>query len=254
MKKTNKAFKRLLPLLPLGIAIILFEGLVRTKTIPSYLVPTPSDVFLSLFIDSQEIWMAFIDTAIAALIGFLASAVIGTILGILLSSSSWIYRAFYPYAVFFQTVPVIAIAPILVIWFGYGTPTVVASSFIVSIFPIIASTLSGMLSTDPSLVDLFKLYGARPYDLLVKLRIPFCLPQILVGLRIASGLAVIGAVVGEFITGGGLGGIIEVAKTRQRIDLVFAAILLATLIGLIFLSGMNYFSRLLLKNWHPSEK
>ncbi|MBN8554395.1 MAG: ABC transporter permease [Deltaproteobacteria bacterium] len=243
-----------LPLIPLAIAILLIEILTRYQILPSYLAPTPSEVFSAIFVDSKEIWTAFFQTAKAAFLGFLMSAFFGILIGIIFSSSKWMYRAFYPYAVFFQTVPVIAVAPLLVIWFGYGTPTVVASSFIVSIFPMIASTLTGMRSTDPALVDLFHLYKANAFDFLFKLRLPFCLPQIFVGLRIASGLAVIGAVVGEFITGGGLGGIIEVAKTRQRLDLVFAAILMATLIGFIFLSGMNIFSRLVLRNWHASEK
>ena len=244
----------LLPLLPLCFAILIIEILTRSQILPSYLAPTPSEVFSALFVDSAEIWGAFFQTMLAACLGFLSSAFCGILVGILFSTSRWMYRAFYPYAVFFQTVPVIAVAPLLVIWFGYGLPTVIASSFIVSIFPMIASTLTGMRSTDPALVDLFHLYKAKSSDLLFKLRLPFCLPQIFVGLRIASGLAVIGAVVGEFITGGGLGGIIEVAKTRQRLDLVFAAILMATLIGFIFLSGMNILSRLVLRHWHASEK
>ena len=118
------------------------------------------------------------------------------------------------------------------IWFGYGTRTVVASAFVVSIFPVIANTLSGILSTEPALRDLFRLYGASTFVTLWKLRFPAALPQILTGLRVASGLAVIGAIVGEFIGGQGLGSVVDVARTQQRVDKVFAAVLLASVLGL----------------------
>src|SRR5262249_40925223 len=161
---------------------------------------------------------------------------------------------FYPYAVFFQTVPVIAIAPLLVIWFGYGLPTVVASSFICGIFPVIASTLVGLQSTDPALLDLFRLYRATRTEALRKLKLPFALPAILTGARISAGLSVIGAIVGEFIGGGGLGGIVDEARTQQRVDRVFAAVLLASLLGLVFFGAIHGLSHFLLRKWHASEQ
>jgi NitT/TauT family transport system permease protein len=151
-------------------------------------------------------------------------------------------------------VPIIAIAPLLVIWFGYGMRTVVASAFIVSIFPVIANTLSGILSTDPALRDLFRLYGASGRDTLFKLRFPAALPQIFTGLRIASGLAVIGAIVGEFIGGQGLGSVVDVARTQQRVDKVFAAVLLASVLGLGLFGLINLVSALTLQRWHASEQ
>ena len=172
----------------------------------------------------------------------------------LLSSSRAIQRSFYPYAVFFQTVPIIAIAPLLVIWFGYGMKTVIASAFIVSIFPVIANTLTGLLSTDPALRDLFRLYGASTGVTLVKLRFPAALPQILTGLRVASGLAVIGAIVGEFIGGQGLGSVVDIARTQQRVDKVFAAVLLASVLGLALFGLINLISALTLRRWHASEQ
>ena len=184
-------------------------------------------------IDSPaELFGALLTTSVSALVGFLLSTVAGIAIAVFLSSSRAIQRAFYPYAVFFQTVPIIAIAPLLVIWFGYGTRTVIASAFVVSIFPVIANTLSGILSTEPALRDLFRLYGASTLVTLFKLRFPAALPQILTGLRVASGLAVIGAIVGEFIGGQGLGSVVDVARTQQRVDKVFAAVLLASVLGL----------------------
>jgi NitT/TauT family transport system permease protein len=172
----------------------------------------------------------------------------------LLSASRFLKRAVYPYAIFFQTVPIIAIAPLLVIWFGFGRPTVVASAFIVSIFPIVASTLLGLESTDPALVDLFRLYSAGPVARMTKLRVPFALPQMFSGLRIASGLSVIGAIVGEFIAGGGLGAIVDAARTQQRIDKVFAAVLISAVLGLVMIAVINSIGWLSLKNWHASVR
>ena len=141
-------------------------------------------------------------------------------------------RAFYPYAIFFQIVPIVAIAPLLVIWFGYGARAVVAAAFIVSVFPVIANTLAGLLSVDPALRDLFRLYGASRAATLWKLQLPWALPYVLTGLRIAAGLAVIGAIVGEFVGGGGLGVVVLEAMRQQRTDLVFAAVGYASLLGL----------------------
>ena len=241
------------PLVPLVVAAVVLEVAVRMKWLPPYLVPAPSNVLTSLA-RSPDLWRAAADTAIASVAGFLASAVVGMLAAVGLSSARWVQRAFYPYAVFFQTVPIIAIAPLLVIWIGYGMETVIVSAFIVSVFPVIANTLSGLLSTDPALRDLFKLYGATHVATLLKLRLPFALPSIMTGLRVAAGLAVIGAIVGEFITGGGLGGLIDIARTQQRTDKIFAALILAAGLGIALFGLINLASWLSLRHWHPAEQ
>lgn len=247
--------KRIFPaLLPLLAAIAIAETAVRAGWVKSYLVPAPSDVLRAIIESRQELFGALLSTSASALIGFVLSTVIGIAAAVFLSSSRAIQRAFYPYAVFFQTVPIIAIAPLLVIWFGYGMRTVVASAFVVSIFPVIANTLNGILSTDPALRDLFKLYGASTLVTLFKLRFPSALPQILTGLRVASGLAVIGAIVGEFIGGQGLGSVVDVARTQQRVDKVFAAVLLASVLGLALFGLINLISYFTLRRWHASEQ
>jgi NitT/TauT family transport system permease protein len=244
------------PLIPLAVACVFAEVAVRQAWVPSYLVPAPSKVVSTLFSprDGRDLLRAVGDTAIASAIGFLASTVVGLVIAIALSSARWVQRAFYPYAVFFQTVPIIAIAPLLVIWIGYGMPTVIASAFIVSVFPVIANTLSGLLSTDPALRDLFRLYGASRTASLLKLRLPFALPSTLTGLRVAAGLAVIGAIVGEFITGGGLGGVIDISRTQQRIDKIFAGLILAAMLGIALFAVVNLLSYFTLRHWHASEK
>ncbi|MCM2281948.1 MAG: ABC transporter permease subunit [Bdellovibrionaceae bacterium] len=247
--------KRFLPpLLPLLVVVVSLEFLVRWQILPSFLVPAPSEVARSLVVDRAEYWTAVTLTGGAAALGLLLSFVIGTSLAIVLSTSVFLRRAFFPYAVFFQTVPIIAIAPVLVVWFGYGLPTVIASAFIVSLFPVVASTLLGLQSTDPALLDLFRLYRASRLHSLLRLRLPFALPQIYSGLRVASGLAVIGAIVGEFIAGGGLGGVVDSARTLQRIDKVFAAVLISSILGLLFVVVINAFSRFSLRHWHASER
>ncbi|MFM8269344.1 MAG: ABC transporter permease, partial [Pseudomonadota bacterium] len=192
-------------------------------------------------------------TAFSVGVSFFLSLVIGISSAIILFTSETVLFAFYPYTIFFQTVPIIAIAPLLVIWFGYGIPAVVASGFIVSVFPVIASTLTGLLSADPALRDLFRLYQATRWQAMRKLYLPSSLPFIMNGLRICGGLAVIGAIVGEFLGGVGIGSIIDVARAQQRIDKVFAAVLLASGLGLLLIKGIDFVNYLLLRNWHPSE-
>jgi len=245
--------KFLPPLIPLVVVAVAIEAAVRRGALPSYLVPAPSAVLHALFESRGELAGAMAKTSAAAVVGFALSTLTGIAIAVLLSSSRAIQRAFYPYAVFFQTVPIIAIAPLLVIWFGYGMKTVIASAFIVSIFPVIANTLTGLLSTDPALRDLFRLYGASPGVTLFKLRFPAALPQILTGLRVASGLAVIGAIVGEFIGGQGLGSVVDIARTQQRVDKVFAAVLLASALGLALFGLINLISTATLRRWHASE-
>ena len=242
------------PLLPLVLSLGAAEIAVRMAWVPSYLIPAPSEVLQSLLEDRSELALAGWATLSSAVAGLLLSFVAGTMFAIALSSSDLARRAFYPYAVFFQTVPIISIAPLLVIWFGFGQPTVIASAAIVSIFPIIASTLLGLKSTEPALLDLFKLYTASNRQLLWMLKIPFALPQIFSGLRIASGLAVVGAIVGEFIGGGGLGSVVDAARTQQRIDRVFAAVLISSLLGLVLVGAVNFVSGLSLRSWHSSER
>jgi NitT/TauT family transport system permease protein len=240
------------PLVPFVAITLITELAVRQGWVPSFLIPAPSSVVLSILRDWPELWRATLNTANASLIGFGMSAIVGSVIAIALSSAAWVQRAFYPYAVFFQTVPIIAIAPLLVIWFGWDR-TVVASAFIVSIFPVIANTLTGLLSTDPALRDLFRLYDAKRLATLLKLRLPFALPHIMTGLRIAAGLAVIGAIVGEFITGSGIGGSIMVSRQQNRVDKVFAGLLLASLLGIVLFTLINLISRLSLRHWHAAE-
>jgi NitT/TauT family transport system permease protein len=241
------------PLVPLVAITLAVEVAVRQGWVRAFLVPAPSTVARTLIAESAAFREIAFATTRASLIGFGLSVVAGISIAVALSSAAWIQRAFYPYAVFFQTVPIIAIAPLLVIWLDFDR-TVLASAFIVSVFPVIANTLAGLRSTDPALKDLFTLYGAGRMSTLWKLGLPYALPSILTGLRVAAGLAVVGAIVGEFITGAGIGGDIIVARQQQRVDKVFADLLLSALLGIALFSLISLTSRLTLRHWHASER
>lgn len=242
------------PLLTAIVLTILLEVVVGLGWVAPYLLPSPRSVFEALIENRAELFSAMLSTAGAAVAGLCASTVAGVGLAIAFSLSPLIRAAVFPYAIFFQTVPIVSLAPVLVIWFGFGTPTVIASSFIVSIFPIIASTLLGLQSVDHELIDLFRLYRASRFDILKKLELPFALPQILSGIRIAAGLSVIGAIVGEFVAGGGLGSVVDAARTQNRIDKVFATVLISSLMGALLVSTIGFLSRKLIGRWHASEK
>jgi NitT/TauT family transport system permease protein len=247
------------PLVVLVGSMLIAEAIVRMASVPSYLLPTPSAVLRVMGERREELWGSLLTTARAALIGFAASVIVGVVVALLLSTSKLVQRAFYPYTVFFQTVPIVAIAPLMVIWFGAGLKSVATCAFIVSVFPVIANALTGLLSTDPALRDMFRLYGASGFATLWKLKLPSALPNIFTGMRIAAGLAVIGTIVGEFVAGEldenpGLGIYVVAAKKYGHTDQVFAAVLVSSLLGLIMLAAVNLAAYLTLRRWHASEQ
>lgn len=247
------------PLLALVVLLAGWELLTRALDVPVYLLPPPSAIAKAASANAGTLAQGALTTSRAALGGFAASALVGVAAAVLLGSSRFIERALYPYAVFLQTVPIVAIAPLLVLWFGPGLRAVSVSAFIVSVFPVIANTLTGLRSVDPALRDLFRLYGAGRAATLVKLSLPASLPQIVTGLRIASGLAVIGAIVGEFVAGfsedaAGLGILVLSSYRQLRTDLLFAAVLTAAALGLTLFGAVNALGARVLGRWHPSER
>lgn len=260
MTAAQSALRRILPPVCVFVLALVTWGLyAHLSDAPAWLLPSPESVLESFYRDRNELIPSLGWTSLAALAGFAASAIVGVAIAIGLSASPLLRRAFYPYTLFFQTVPIVAIAPMLIIWLGVGIGPVAVCAFIVSVFPVIANTLAGLLSTDPALVDLFRLYGARPLAFLWKLRLPSALPNIFTGLRIAAGLAVIGTVVAEFLVGQivgnvGLGVRVMSAIHESRMDLAFAAVLLASLLGLALFGAINLAARLSLRRWHASEQ
>lgn len=223
----------------------------------NYLLPRPEQVWSAAASNTGLLLEGLRITAWEALLGFGVAIIVGVSVAVLMSFSKAIERSFYPYAVLLQTVPIVAVAPIIVLWFGYGTTSVVAISFLIAVFPILNNTLLGLLSADRNHVDLFRMHRASNLVAFFKLRLPGSLPSLFAGLRISAGLAVIGAIVGEFIIGsggeeGGLGVKVIFAQTRLATGLLFAEVLVATVLGFVFFLVVSVIGTRLIKNWHES--
>jgi NitT/TauT family transport system permease protein len=257
---TKRALETLAP--PVVAAIVglaLWEIAVSVFAVPAFLVPAPSAVVRAAIAEASLLSTAWVTTGATATLGFLLSAVVGVAIGTLLGASRIAERAFHPYAILLQTVPIVAIAPLLVLWFGVGARAVTASAFVVSLFPVVTNTVIGIRSVDPALRDLFRLYGASRGALLVKLELPHAAVSIATGLRIACGLAVIGAIVGEFVAGfadarPGLGIVVLTAYRQLRTDLLFAAVFGSALLGLGLFALVSAAAWFFLRKWHVSAR
>jgi NitT/TauT family transport system permease protein len=249
----------LAPALALCVGLAVWELTARALHVPAYLLPPPSDVARAALADRAALLEASLITFASAALGFVLSGVVGVLVAIVLSTSRWLERGFYPYALVLQTVPIVAIAPLLVLWLGVGFRAVVASAFIVSVFPVIANALAGLRSVDPALRDLFRLYGAGRLATLWKLELPSATIAIATGLRIACGLAVIGAIVGEFVAGfaegsPGLGILVLTSYRQLRTDLLFAAVLCSALLGVLLFAAVSGGAALLLRRWNGATR
>lgn len=224
---------------PLLISILIIFAVLEILAIfdllNTQLVPPTSLVFRTFWGERTLFIESFLHTLVRVLSGFLLSAVIGIALSLCFSLSVFLRRAVLPLSVFFQTVPIIALAPLLVIYFGFGDSTVIVSAFIVSLFPILANTISGLDQVTQEQLELFKVYRASSLQILFKLKLPMAYNSIFAGLKIASGLGIIGAIAGEFVAGGGLGALIDSARTQQRVDQVFVCLYLLSCMGVFML-------------------
>lgn len=247
------------PLMVLFAGVLAWEILVLWWQPKKFIFCGPVDVWRAAVDESDMLARATLMTTISVLIGFACATVFGIASAILLASSRWLERAFYPFTVILQTVPLVAIAPMLVIWLDAGIPAVSVCAFIVCLFPVITNTLTGIRGIPREQRDLFALYGASPWATLRKLSLPGALPSIMTGLRIASGLAVIGAVVGEFVAGElgddrGLGIVIMVEVKDADVPMLFAAVILASILGIAMLTAVNGCAYLFLRKWHVSHQ
>lgn len=245
------------PILVFVVFVALWQGLCRALDIPKFLMPAPTDVVSAWIENYENLTGALISTFVSALIGFGLAIVVGMSVALLMSQSKMIERSLFPYAVLLQTIPIVAIAPLIVIWFGAGMPAVVAIAFLISLFPIITNTTAGLTATDHNLVAMFELYNANWWQRMAKLKFPYALPYIMTGLRISSGLAVIGAIVGEFIAGiggmrGGIGYVITYAAARIQMPYLFAAAFTSSLLGIVIFILVSMVSARFLRHWHES--
>ncbi|KAB7672159.1 ABC transporter permease [Bacillus sp. B1-b2] len=232
-------------------AIVLFQ-------IPPYLLPKPTDILQASIENWENLRNAVVRTITASVVGFVFSVIGGVVAAILMASSKIMERSLYPYAILLQTIPIVAIAPIIVIWFGSGTNAIVIIAFTIGFFPMLSNTLVGLNATDRGMINLLTLYQASKWKIMWKVRIPFALPYIMAGLKISCTLAVVGAIVGEYIAGigggdGGLGYAITVASTRMETAYLFACGISASILGIVFFLLVNVLSKWVLGSWHESE-
>jgi NitT/TauT family transport system permease protein len=249
--------KWLLPALVLVLMIWGWDRIVVWNEIPHYILPRPGLVASTLVNDWALLFDALMVTLQITMMA-LAVAVIGGVgLAVLFTQSRLVEMSFYPYAVIMQVTPVVAIAPLIFIYVDSRTAGLLMCAWLVAFFPVLANTTLGLNSADHNLRDLFRIYGATRWQTLRYLRLPAALPYFLGGLRIAGGLALIGAVVAEYVAGtGGIGSglafrILE-AGYRLNIPRMFAALILIAVTGVIIFAGLSFLSHMVLRKWHES--
>ena len=247
-----------LPLLVFLAMIGLWEALVRINDIPPYVLPSPSLIGVTLVKDWGTLSGSLLVTLQITFEALLAATVGGVALAILFARSRWIERSFFPFAVVLQVTPIVAIAPLLLVYLDANTAVLVCA-FLVAFFPILSNMALGLASADHNLIDLFELYKASRWKQLILLRLPAALPYFLGGLRIAGGLALIGAIVAEIAAGSagqgaGLAYRIVEAGYRLNIPRMFAALVLISASGILIYLVFTLLSYLLLSRWHDSAR
>ncbi len=250
---------RLLPWLVFAAALAGWEALVRLAQIPHYILPAPSLVLTTLAANFESLAPAWWYT-VRITFGALALSVLsGVVLASLFALSPWVERSFLPFAIVLQVTPVVAIAPLILIYIESTTAALLLCAWIVAFFPILSNTVIGLRSADAHLRDLFTLYRATPWQRLRLLLVPSALPYFMGGLKVAGGLALIGAVVAEFTAGAagretGLASRILEASFRTETPKMFAALVLVSLTGVAIYALLSQLSRALLGRWHDSER
>ena len=246
---------------PIAVGIILiaiWQGLVTGLNLPPYLVPSPVLMMKTLLTDWAMLGLALWVTVKITLFAFAVATILGVLISFVFVQSKRIESALFPYAVLLQVTPIVAIAPLIIIWVKDPTLSMIICASLVALFPIISNTTLGLISVEPDLQSYFALNRASRWQVLWRLRIPSALPYFFGGLRISSGLSLIGAVVAEFVagtggTGAGLAYQILQAGFQLNIPRMFAALLLISLTGVFLFLFMSWLSRKALGGWHSSE-
>jgi NitT/TauT family transport system permease protein len=245
-----------LPVATLAIGVGIWDLVVRIGKLPPYVLPSPARVAESLVSNWPVLWNSLLVTLTTTFEGLGLALAGGTGLAILFNQSRLIENAFYPYAVILQVTPIVAIAPLLLIYLPQQG-AVLACAWLVAFFPVLANTTLGLNSVDRNLGDLFELYGASRLSVLWRLKLPAALPYMLGGLKIAGGLSLIGAVVAEIAAGSagaGSGLAYRIVESGYRLDIprMFAALILLSATGVVIFFALSALSYLLLRRWHES--
>ncbi len=224
------------PSLILGLVLIAaWEAAIHIFEVEVFVVPAPSAIAQSLALNATLLAQATLVTAEEVLVGFVLATLVGAGLALLIVRFQLLGRALYPIIVLFQTVPKVALAPIFILWFGYDLSPKVLLIVVIAFFPVTLDMLAGLQSVEPGLIALMRSVGARDNDILFRVRIPNALPHLMAGMKIAITLSVIGAIVGEFAgASAGLGYMIQFASTQLDTPLVFAALIVISVVGVVF--------------------
>ena len=236
------------------VALLAWETVVWLFDLPKALLPTPRQCVQAALREREALIQGTFSTGVAAVVGLLSAVVIGSIIAIVFSQSRKIRLALFPYVILLQTVPIVAVAPLLIIWSGYTFRTVVIVTVIVCLFPIVNSVTAGLLTIDRDASDLFRLYGAGRRKTLLHLQIPSAVRHLLLGTKTSAGLAVIGAIVAEFFVGNGtsydgLGTLMTGWQAMIKTDALIAALIASALLGLGLFGVVQLVSVTLLRRW-----
>jgi NitT/TauT family transport system permease protein len=256
LSRPEGVLRIVLPIALLALGVLIWDLVVRLKDIPPYILPGPGVVFTTLVSDWPVLSESLLVTLVTTFEGFVLAFVGGVGLALLFNLSRLVEYSLYPYAVILQVTPVVAIAPLLLIYLPQQG-AVLTCAWIVAFFPVLANTTLGLNSVDHNLVDLFRLYGASRAQVLWRLKLPSALPYILGGLKIAGGLSLIGAVVAEIAAGAagagsGLAYRISESGYRLNIPRMFAALVLLSVVGIVIYFALSLLSHLMLRRWHES--
>jgi len=254
--RRERVMRGVLPLVALALGILVWDLVVRINDIQPYVLPSPRLVFTTLVNDWALLWSSLLVTLSVTFQALLLAFVGGVALAIAFNKSRLVEYSFYPYAVILQVTPVVAIAPLLLIYLPQQA-AVLACAWIVAFFPVLANTTLGLNSVDRNLAELFRLYGASGWQVLRDLKLPAALPYMLGGLKIAGGLSLIGAVVAEIAAGSagaGSGLAYRIAESGYRLNIprMFAALILLSIAGVVIFALLSLVSHLILRRWHES--
>ncbi|MCV0349131.1 MAG: ABC transporter permease [Nitratireductor sp.] len=248
----------IMPTMAIIIALLVWEGLVRYHEVPHYIIPAPSLIAQTLVKDWSSLMSSMMFTVKLTMLSLLCAIAGGVLMGMIFALSRTVEMSFFPFAVILQVTPVVAIAPRILIYVHDTFTALLICAWIVAFFPILSNTVIGLRSADHNLRDLFKLYRATPLQRLRFLLAPSALPYFMAALKIAGGLALIGAVVAEFVAGTagqntGLASRILESSFRNEIPRMFAALFLVSVLGIVIFLATSWLSRLVLGRWHESE-
>ncbi len=242
------------PILLCAILLVVWDLAIRLFRIPPYLIPAPEAVVKQLIAEWPKLWRESLVTTYETLGGFALSIAFGIPMALLIAYSRTVESFVYPLLVFSQSVPKIAIAPLFVVWFGFGIIPKVICAFMLGFFPVVVSTVVGFKSVEPDMIDLARSMKASKIGTFMRISLPQALPSIFAGLKVSVTLAVVGAVVGEFVgSNSGIGYLLQIANGNFDLPLMFAALTVLSAIGVLLFVAVDVVERVMIP-WHASHR